>query len=80
MVSAEGIESTKKRKFNDMQGHGWHETRQKALIAALTDRKTDCKIAAAVSRAGGFLALRRKYSPENLHREQLRTTEHLQFS
>ena len=24
MVSAEGIESARKRKFNDMQGHGWH--------------------------------------------------------
>jgi len=24
MVSAEGIESAQKRKFNNMQGHGWH--------------------------------------------------------
>jgi len=26
VVSAEGIESAQKRKFNNMQGHGWQES------------------------------------------------------
>ena len=39
MVSAEGIESAQKRKFNNMQGHGWHESTWKAVEVRLTDRK-----------------------------------------
>ena len=38
MVSAEGIESAQKPKFNDMQGHGWHESTRKAAVNGLTDR------------------------------------------
>jgi len=39
MVSAEGIESAQKRKFNNMQGYGWHESARKAVVNRLTDRK-----------------------------------------
>jgi len=37
-VSAEGIESARERKFNNMQGHGWHKSARKAMVARLTDR------------------------------------------
>jgi hypothetical protein len=39
VVSAEGIESTLKGKFNNMQGLGWHENTWLALLNQLTDRK-----------------------------------------
>ena len=37
LVSAEGIESARRRKFNDMQGHGWHESTWKAVLKHQTD-------------------------------------------
>jgi hypothetical protein len=39
MVSAEAIESTLKRNFNNMQGYAWHRRLQKAVV----NQKTDCK-------------------------------------
>jgi len=41
MVSAEGIESAKQRKFNNIQGHGWHRRLQKAVQNQRADCTTD---------------------------------------
>jgi len=35
MVSAEGIESAQKRKFNNMQGYGWQFSARKATQGSL---------------------------------------------
>jgi hypothetical protein len=54
LVSAEGIESARERKFNDMQGHGWHLNTWKAAVGRQTDCKMDCRFTNLVrhSRAG----------------------------
>ncbi len=41
VVSAEGIESARKRKFNNMQGHGWQESTCKALFKHANGSQTD---------------------------------------
>ena len=38
MAEREGFESAYKRKFNNMQGHGWHKRTSRAAVNRLTDR------------------------------------------
>jgi hypothetical protein len=42
MVSAEGIESARQRKFNNMQGHGWHKKYMKSTGKPSNGSQTDC--------------------------------------
>jgi hypothetical protein len=37
-----GLESMRKPKFDNIQGHGWHGSTWKAVVERQTDRKTDC--------------------------------------
>ena len=64
LVSAEGIESARQHKLNNMQGHGWHRSTWKAVVGRLTDCKTDCTVRPA---SGPRLASdgRRRYFPPN---------------
>jgi len=39
LAEREGFESAQKRKFDNMQGHGWHESTWKAVLS----QQTDCK-------------------------------------
>jgi hypothetical protein len=42
LVSAEGIESARERKFNNMQAHGWHKTYMKSSEKPENGLRTDC--------------------------------------
>ncbi len=44
VVSAEGIESALKRKFNNIQAHGWHKKHCKDVVIRLTDREVIAKL------------------------------------
>ena len=52
MVSAEGIEPARKRKFNNMQDHGWHESASKAVASQQTDCKRIAVLFAGTVRGG----------------------------
>jgi uncharacterized protein with LGFP repeats len=39
MAPQVGLESTRKPKFNNMQGHGWQRSTRKAVVERQTDRK-----------------------------------------
>jgi hypothetical protein len=45
MAPQVGLESTRKPKFNNTQGHGWHRSTWKAMVERQTDRERIAEIA-----------------------------------
>jgi hypothetical protein len=45
MAPQVGLESTRKPKFNNIQGHGWHRSTWKAMVERQTDRERIAEIA-----------------------------------
>jgi hypothetical protein len=44
LAEREGFESATKCRFNNMQGHGWHKSIQKAMLSRTTDCNMDCRV------------------------------------